>query len=116
MGRNCKLDNIKVPLLSGNLNTLIDKGNTSQENIEEDTEDTEMVDDSVSQSENTSQITHSMARTSLVQRDQSKLIENIKIDFKKLPREVRSSRDLEKPKSALSDVTKKVNELKSTID
>merc|ERR1712178_679055 len=74
--RNCELDNIKVPLLSGNLSVLIEKGN-SQESQTEETEDTEMMDETM-ESETTNHAAQSTARTSLVQRDQSKLIENIK--------------------------------------
>lgn len=112
--RNCKLDNIKVPLLTGSLNQLIEEQHSQNSKTQNSEDNNDMLDETM-ESETTC-VTNSMARTSLVQKDQTKIIENIKIDFKKLPREVRSSRDLEKPKSALSDVTKKVTELKSTID
>merc|ERR1712004_471271 len=47
---------------------------------------------------------------------QQNLISDIKVDYKKLPREIRIATDLAKSNSLLTDLTKKVNELKSTID
>ena len=93
---------------------MIEEQHSQNSRTQNSEDNNDMLDDTM-ESETTC-VTNSMARTSLIQKDQTKIIENIKIDFKKLPREVRSSRDLEKPKSALSDVTKKVTELKSTID
>merc|ERR1712178_380113 len=67
--RNCKLDNIKVPLLAGSLNQLIEARNT-EENTQ-NTENSEMMDDTMD-SETTSQMTSTtMARTSLVQQNQT---------------------------------------------